>query len=161
MDCSLPSSSVHEISQAKMLEWVAISFSRGPFKPRGQTCIFCNAGEFSNAEPPGRPISTHWGPVLLLESTLIKVTLPCGACVVISGGSFRPSPPRLLCWVRPISGFQSSTSFPSPSSKHSNLVPFQIFAPKSLFWGISFSRIDDYRGGYQYNPFTGSSRRRF
>ena len=29
MDCSLPGSSVHGISQAKILEWIAISFSRG------------------------------------------------------------------------------------------------------------------------------------
>ena len=29
MDCSPPSSSVHGISQARILEWVAISFSRG------------------------------------------------------------------------------------------------------------------------------------
>ena len=28
MDCSLPGSSVHEIFQARVLEWVAISFSR-------------------------------------------------------------------------------------------------------------------------------------
>ena len=30
MDCSPPGSSVHGILQARMLEWVAISFSRGP-----------------------------------------------------------------------------------------------------------------------------------
>ena len=30
MDCGLPDSSVHGISQARILEWVAISFSRGP-----------------------------------------------------------------------------------------------------------------------------------
>ncbi|KAM7248331.1 hypothetical protein CapIbe_000370, partial [Capra ibex] len=29
MDCSLPGSSVHGISQARILEWVAILFSRG------------------------------------------------------------------------------------------------------------------------------------
>ena len=29
MDCSLPGSSIHRIFQAKVLEWVAISFSRG------------------------------------------------------------------------------------------------------------------------------------
>ena len=29
VDCRLPGSSVHEILQARMLEWVAISFSRG------------------------------------------------------------------------------------------------------------------------------------
>ena len=29
VDCSLPGSSIHEISQARMLEWVVLSFSRG------------------------------------------------------------------------------------------------------------------------------------
>ena len=39
MDCSLPGSSVHGIFQAKALEWVAISFSRGSSRPRDQTQI--------------------------------------------------------------------------------------------------------------------------
>ena len=34
VDCSLPDSSVHGILQARILEWVAISFSRGPSRPR-------------------------------------------------------------------------------------------------------------------------------
>ena len=34
MDCSLPGSSVHGIFQTKVLEWVAISFSRGSSQPR-------------------------------------------------------------------------------------------------------------------------------
>ena len=34
MDCSSPSSSVHGILQARILEWVAISFSRGSSRPR-------------------------------------------------------------------------------------------------------------------------------
>ena len=38
MDCSLLGS-VHRISQARILEWVAISSSRGSSRPRGQTCI--------------------------------------------------------------------------------------------------------------------------
>ena len=41
MDCSPPGSSVHGISQARILEWVAISFSRGSSQPRGQTGISC------------------------------------------------------------------------------------------------------------------------
>ena len=41
MDCSLPSSSVHGISQARILEWVAISFSRGSFWPRDWTQVSC------------------------------------------------------------------------------------------------------------------------
>ena len=49
MDCRLPGFSVHGILQARILEWVAISFSRGSFPPRGQTrvsYISCTAGKF-------------------------------------------------------------------------------------------------------------------
>ena len=35
VDCSLPGSSVHGISQARILEWVAISFSKGIFPTQG------------------------------------------------------------------------------------------------------------------------------
>ena len=34
-DCSLPSSSIHGIFQARVLEWVAISFSKGIFPTQG------------------------------------------------------------------------------------------------------------------------------
>ena len=40
MDCSLPGSSVHGISQARILEWVAISFSRGSSRPRIEPTSF-------------------------------------------------------------------------------------------------------------------------
>ena len=52
-DCSLPGSSVNVISQARILEWVAISFSRRYPWPTDQTCIFCIAARFFTAEPPG------------------------------------------------------------------------------------------------------------
>ena len=38
--CSLPGSSIHGISQARILEWVAISSSRGSSQSRDQTCTF-------------------------------------------------------------------------------------------------------------------------
>ena len=38
MHCSLPGSSIHGIFQARILEWVAISFSKGSCRPRDQTC---------------------------------------------------------------------------------------------------------------------------
>ena len=41
MDCRLPGSSVHGISQARILEWGAISFSRGSSQPRDWTCAPC------------------------------------------------------------------------------------------------------------------------
>ena len=40
MDCSPPGSSIHGISQARILEWIAIPFSRGSSWPRDQTHVF-------------------------------------------------------------------------------------------------------------------------
>ena len=39
MDCSLPGFSVHRIFQARVLEWVAIAFSRGSSPPRDRTLV--------------------------------------------------------------------------------------------------------------------------
>ena len=41
MDCSPPGSSVHGISQVRILAWVVISFSRGCSQPRNQTRFSC------------------------------------------------------------------------------------------------------------------------
>ena len=46
MDYSLPGSSVHGILQARILERVAISFSRGSSWPRDQTQVSCIADRF-------------------------------------------------------------------------------------------------------------------
>ena len=46
MDCSLPGCSVHGIRQEKILEWVAIPFSRASSWPKDPTRIFCTAGRF-------------------------------------------------------------------------------------------------------------------
>ena len=41
MDCSPPGYSVHGISQARILEWAAIPFTRGFSRPRNWTCVSC------------------------------------------------------------------------------------------------------------------------
>ena len=64
MDCSPPGSSVHGIFQARILEWVVISSSRGSFQPRGWTHISCLAGRFFTTEPPGNPPSLPSCPLL-------------------------------------------------------------------------------------------------
>ena len=46
MDCSPPCSSVHGIFQVRILEWIAISFSRGSAWPWDWTCISCITGRF-------------------------------------------------------------------------------------------------------------------
>ena len=65
MDCSPPGSSVPGIFQAKILDWVAISFSRASFQLRDRTrvsCTSCTAGRFFTPEPLGKPDmqSTFW-----------------------------------------------------------------------------------------------------
>ena len=46
-----PHSPVHEISQAGILVWAAISFSRGSLSPRDQTRVSSIAGRFFSAVP--------------------------------------------------------------------------------------------------------------
>ena len=57
MDYIPSQSSVHGILQARILEWVAIPFSRGTSQPRDWTHISCTAGRFFTTEPPGKPNS--------------------------------------------------------------------------------------------------------
>ena len=53
MDCSLPDSSVHEIFQARIQEWIVISFSGGIFPTQGSNpclmqLLYQQAGSFTN-----------------------------------------------------------------------------------------------------------------
>ena len=46
MNCSPPGASVHGILQARILEWIVISFSRGSFQPRDQIRVSHIVGRF-------------------------------------------------------------------------------------------------------------------
>ena len=64
MDCSPPGSSVHGISHSRILKWVAISFYKGSFLPRDQTCVSCDpctGKQFFTTEPPGKPVILFTG----------------------------------------------------------------------------------------------------
>ena len=58
IDCSPPDSPVHGISQARILEWVAvaISFFRKSSQLKDQTRVFCIAGGFFTTEPRRKPL---------------------------------------------------------------------------------------------------------
>ena len=66
IDCSLPVSSVHGISQARILEWVAISFSRGFSQPRDRTLSLVSPALQVDSlpfEPPRKsafPTQEYW-----------------------------------------------------------------------------------------------------
>ena len=57
MDCNPPGSSVRGISKTRILEWVAISLSKGSSQPRDQTSVSYIASGLFTTEPP----SVYWG----------------------------------------------------------------------------------------------------
>ena len=87
IDCNLPGSSVYGISQARILEWVAISSSRGSSQPRDRTCISCFSCTGSGIFTTGTTREA-----LNVTSCLCK-------CTGFILRSLRPDPPSpaLLC----------------------------------------------------------------
>ena len=68
MDCSSPGTSVHGIFQARLLEWIPISYPRGSSQPRHQTLVSC-------VSCIGRQIlyhSTTWEALARLQSPVIQ-----------------------------------------------------------------------------------------
>ena len=61
MDCSLPAFSIHGIFQARVPEWVAISFSRESSQPRDRTC-FSHQADALPSKP--RSIKVNFIPLL-------------------------------------------------------------------------------------------------
>ena len=72
MDYSPPGSSVHGILQAGILEWVAISYSRGSSQPRGQTCVSCMGRQILYHEPLGKPVLHLVGARNLMMDTMVN-----------------------------------------------------------------------------------------
>ena len=153
MDCSLPGSSLHGIYQARILEWVAISFSKGFSWSRDQTLVSCTAGGFF----------TVWAIISSVQSlSCIQLfatpwTAACQASLSITNSwsllklmsieSVMPSNHLILCHppLLPPSIFPSIRVFSnetalrirwpkywnftfniSPSNEHSGLISFRI-----------------------------------
>ena len=79
MDCSPPGSSVHEILQSRILEWVFISFSRGSSRPRNRT---------------RGSLNLSWG------GSFLGFCLPSGQsfCFVSNAQPHLPFPPWFICF---------------------------------------------------------------
>ena len=101
MECSLAGTSVHGILQARILEWVAISFSRGCSWPRDRTHIFCISciGRQAGSLPLVMPDSL-WGQRLF----------------PLSGDSSWNSRSCLLWWVLSWPGEQSLSNLSNLSN---------------------------------------------
>ena len=77
MDCSPPGSSIHGIFQARILEWIAISFSRGSSQPRDRTLVSCIAGRrftvWATREALPSLMETILSPPLLTDNDYLKI----------------------------------------------------------------------------------------
>ena len=74
--CSPLGSSVRGIFQARILEWVAISSSRGSSPPRDQTHVSYIAGGFFTTVPPGKPLAIIIVGLKLSQNYKSKQTSP-------------------------------------------------------------------------------------
>ena len=91
MDYSPPGSSVHGILQARILEWVAISSSRGSSQPRDQMHVSCT----------GRRILYHWT-TWEAHQIFIYLTAACGIQLPDQGSNPGPPAPgvqRPILWT--------------------------------------------------------------
>ena len=81
MDCSLPGSSVHGILQARVLQWVAMPFSRGFSRPRDWTHVCCIAGRFFTIWATREAQNDHY--IRLINRSTTSVLLPLCVCMCV------------------------------------------------------------------------------
>ena len=77
MDSSLSDSSVHGIFQARILGWVAISFSRGSSWPRDWTHVLCVSRRFFPTEPSGKPLDNTYSMRTHFRVSVLQFALLC------------------------------------------------------------------------------------
>ena len=140
MDCSSPGSSVHGISQARILEWIAISSSTGSSQPRDQTQVSCLAGRFFTTEPPGKPHEA-------CLSCVLPLILKIHPWRVLNLGVQTPMRLRwdptwisipMLCYAKSLQSCPTLCD-PTDGSPPGSPVP-GIFQARTLEWvAISFS----------------------
>ena len=70
MDCRLPGSSVHEIFQARVLEWFAISFSRRSPQPRDWTWVSHIVGRWFTLVWATKEV---WDPLILYSNRILPL----------------------------------------------------------------------------------------
>ena len=87
MDCSLSGFSVHGILQARILEWVAISFSGGSFQSRDRTLVSCIAGRFFSVWSSREAQGHLWSPSIFEILPLILGLLRLTFLTIIPGNS--------------------------------------------------------------------------
>ena len=132
MDCKLPDSSIHGIFQARVLEWVAISSSRGSSKPRDWTQVCRIAGRRFTIWATREARLTLWDPI---------------NCIV--SGSF------ILHYIPEFSQFMSIES--EVLTHHLILYrPLQLFPASDLRWVGSTDQMAKVLPRPRFSPWLGT-----
>ena len=134
-DCSLLGSPVHGILQARILEWVAILFSRGSAQPEDWTQVSCIAGRFF----------TIYTWTVFISSKILHSQLPKSLSEMFPWLSMPSS--KLLCLVNihswgPGSKDASSSNFPWSLRPH-QVWPEAVMSPWFFSeWYFSLAIMD-------------------
>ena len=83
---------VHGILQARILEWVAFPFFRGPSQPRDRTQVSHVAGGFFTSWATGKPKNTGLGSLSLLQQIFLTwnwTGVSCIACRFFTNWAIR------------------------------------------------------------------------
>ena len=140
MDCSLPGSSAHGISQARILEWVAISFSRGSSWPRDRNCTSCTGRILYNwatweAQRASAQFSSSVVSNSLRPHGLQHTRLPCPSPT--SGGYSNSCPSSRWCHPTISSSVIPCSSHFQSSPASESLPMSQFFASGGQSIGVS------------------------
>ena len=93
MDCSPPGSSIHGMFQARVLEWVAISFSRGSSRPTDRTGSPALQADVLPSKPPGTKV------VYIIRNGTKQHHVPTDEDDVPALPQRRTRFPQISCWV--------------------------------------------------------------
>ena len=81
MECSPPGSSVHGIFQARILEWVAISFSSSSSQIRDRTHVSCLLHWQADSLPLALTGKSHWHDNLLMITWTVSLQKEISFCL--------------------------------------------------------------------------------
>ena len=141
MDCSLPGSSLHGILQARILEWVTISFSRESSQLRDQTPVSCTAGRHFNLWAT-REAHTFFFLALVLGKRFTNcLPLPHFFSVFISLSLPLWTPSHFICLCLSLSlsqnawrFFHSTTESEFQTPRHSTLDTLACISRNKTSW---------------------------
>ena len=125
MDCSWPGSLIYAILQARIPEWVAISFSRGSSWPWDWTWVSCIAGRFFTIWTT-REARINDLPQFTMINYLLKVERPRPRLCIVFPSYFKESSTRNDSNILPFKEHESSKCFNITWSTKKYITKFNI-----------------------------------